>query len=576
MKSKKFLSILLALALCVGLLPGAALAEDGSTYTGTIEIRSSVMELFGQPVDLMSLDDKGKVPLKDSSAVKWIDRLDLTGEDYAMPFYDWLVENSDGDGVEDALIEPATGEVLNTVAGPLYYHTITQLTGEVPFTFDPEASGPEIEQAARDAISAETAAQIDTIAAFTYEALHAFDRDHPEVFWLSKQAQITSLSGFQYSYADRQDGCGTVTYNISVCFILKYGLFDIRTDDAEDIREDIAERDAAVEAILAGLDPDASRYEQIRYLNKWLTENNGYNTSYDLNRIDEECYECISALEGESGKDGPVCEGYARAFMVLCDRLGIPCVLVDGTCNGGGHMWNYVQMEDHRWYAVDMTWNDPVAPGIFAPLSGYEREDYLLVGGETMIDGEAFLQSHPVSNLPSSGATTPCYLNGPILNDTAFDPNAEVVHVHEYDYGSVVFEWAEDYSACAASVTCTLCDAEEEGHTLAAECTVTSTSADGDMTITASATLNGETVSDERHITAQIGEDTFTLTLPESAAHMTVVVAYYDSNGLMTGCKLFTASEDEIQAAISGQSVLVFFLSDDAAPHPLFSVLPVR
>ena len=67
MKSKKFLSILLALALCVGLLPGAALAENGSTYTGTIEIRSSVMELFGQPVDLMSLDDKGKVPLKNSN-----------------------------------------------------------------------------------------------------------------------------------------------------------------------------------------------------------------------------------------------------------------------------------------------------------------------------------------------------------------------------------------------------------------------------------------------------------------------------------------------------------------------------
>ena len=573
MKSKKFLSILLALALCVGLLPGAALAEDGSTYTGTIEIRSSVMELFGQPVDLMSLDDKGKVPLKNSNEVNWIDRLDLTGEDYAMPFYDWLVENSDGDGVEDALIDPSMGEGNDS----MYYHTVADLTEEISFTFKPNASDSEIRQAANYAATQEINARLNTVSAFIYEVLHAFDRDHPEVFWLSRQTQLmTSGAPTQYSYEDCEDGCGTVTYNVKVYLLLKYGSFDIRTEDADGIREDIVERDAAVEVILAGLDPNASRYEQIRYLNDRLTKSNGYNTSDDLNRIDEECYECVSALEGSSGKDGPVCEGYARAFKVLCDRLGIPCVLVDGTCNDGGHMWNYVQMEDYHWYAVDVTWNDPVDRDISYALSGYEREDYLLVGGETVIDGEAFLLSHPVSNLPSRGATTPCYLNGPTLNATAFDPNAEVVHVHEYDYGSVVFDWADDLSACAASATCTVCDAEEEGHTLTEDCTITSSSIDGDMTITASATLAGKTVSDERHITAQIEEDTFTLTLPESAAHMRVVVAYYDPNGHMTGCKLFTASGEEIQAAIKGQSVLVFFLSDDEAPLPLFSTLPVK
>lgn len=638
---KKSLSILLALALSVGLLPGAALAEDDGIWNGIIDVEPSVMELFIQSVDLMSLDDEGKVPLKDSIEVNWIDRLDLTGEDYAMPFYNWLAENSDGDGVDDALIIPSMGERNDS----MYYHTITEFGAEIPFTFGPDASSNEIKQAAIAAATQEINARLSTVSAFTYEVLHAFDRDHPEVFWLSKQAQITAWGGAtQYKYEDSADGCGTVSYTLSVRFVLKSGGYDIRTEDAEDILKDIAERDTAVEEILSGLSPEASRYEQIRYLNDWLTKNNGYNTSPNLNTIDEECYECISALEGESGKDGPVCEGYARALKVLCDKLGIPCVLVDGICNGGGHMWNYVQMEDSQWYAVDVTWNDPVVAGIFSALSGYEREDYLLVGGETVISEEAFLQSHPVSNRPSYGATTPAYLNGPVLSETAFDPTA---HIHEYDYTNVVFEWTEDYSGCTASVTCLNCEEDEEGHTLTAECTVTSTGDESDKmftatadlngvtvetcisvhihsygdpvfewtedysgctasvtcpnceedaeghtltaectvtsdddetgtTFTATTTLNGEEVSAETRVAAQISGDEVIVTLPAGAEQMTVIIAYYNSEHKMIDCELITAPEEDIHAAIKGQSVVVFFLSNDETPHPLLSALQAK
>lgn len=63
-----------------------------------------------------------------------------------------------------------------------------------------------------------------------------------------------------------------------------------------------------------------------------------------------------------------VCEGYAKAFKYLMDDLEIPCVLVSGTgTNSNGeteaHLWNYVQLEGN-WYAVDVTWNDPVIQGI--------------------------------------------------------------------------------------------------------------------------------------------------------------------------------------------------------------------
>ena len=65
-------------------------------------------------------------------------------------------------------------------------------------------------------------------------------------------------------------------------------------------------------------------------------------------------------LPGTVGS-GVVCEGYAKGFKVLCDQLGIPCVLIGGTVVQNnvreGHMWNGVQIGG-RWYLVDATWDD--------------------------------------------------------------------------------------------------------------------------------------------------------------------------------------------------------------------------
>jgi len=58
-------------------------------------------------------------------------------------------------------------------------------------------------------------------------------------------------------------------------------------------------------------------------------------------------------------------------------------------------MWNYVFVGE-RWYGVDVTWNDPTSPiKKDAPVSGYESEDYLLVGSKTVVEGLTFEESHP-------------------------------------------------------------------------------------------------------------------------------------------------------------------------------------
>ncbi|MDE6293481.1 MAG: hypothetical protein K2L88_02525, partial [Clostridiales bacterium] len=57
-----------------------------------------------------------------------------------------------------------------------------------------------------------------------------------------------------------------------------------------------------------------------------------------------------------------VCDGMSKAFALMCNIEGIPCVRVVGKAGkslrtAGGHAWNKVYL-DGAWYVVDCTWGD--------------------------------------------------------------------------------------------------------------------------------------------------------------------------------------------------------------------------
>ena len=54
-----------------------------------------------------------------------------------------------------------------------------------------------------------------------------------------------------------------------------------------------------------------------------------------------------------------VCQGYALAFKLCMDILGIESRVILGRTPEGKHAWNAVQL-DGEWYYVDVTWDDPV------------------------------------------------------------------------------------------------------------------------------------------------------------------------------------------------------------------------
>lgn len=49
-----------------------------------------------------------------------------------------------------------------------------------------------------------------------------------------------------------------------------------------------------------------------------------------------------------------ICQGFARAYKLLCDKAGIPCIVVFGTTKqfGTAHAWNRIKL-DGKWETVD-------------------------------------------------------------------------------------------------------------------------------------------------------------------------------------------------------------------------------
>ena len=88
-----------------------------------------------------------------------------------------------------------------------------------------------------------------------------------------------------------------------------------------------------------------------------------------------------------------LCEGYSRAFKAVMDKLGIPCVLINGVYRHAEnqeelHMWCYVQLNG-EWYAVDQTFDDinrrSAATGVLLTgLGNAYTEDYFLKGYSLM------------------------------------------------------------------------------------------------------------------------------------------------------------------------------------------------
>lgn len=399
---KRTLVTALLVTLAMLTLLSSALAAEPDTVANASEISYFEIPRIDPRYPSASVidnseDDPNAVPLADRRAVKCIDRLKLP--QFARDFYSALERESkpasrSGLGRDGALIDPAQSPETQTINGEEVYTIHLSLPAEDVL----RASGFQF---------TDYKEFVGNCLGATYGA---FEWDHPEVFWLH--------GGYGFFY-------DLTNYVLDV--VLAYKGFpsdkanwDIRMEDYRDseaIKKDIDALSQSVDSIIREAGRTSSNYEKITYFNEWLTTNNQYNytiayTGGSAGRIINTALAALTTKDGRpggrTGLDGPICSSYAKAFLLLCQEADIPCFLM----TGANHVWNYVQVNpsDSRWYAVDVTWNDPILSGNptmeeyvgLGANSNMESTAYTLVGADTIVysgGAETFLDQHPVFSM---------------------------------------------------------------------------------------------------------------------------------------------------------------------------------
>lgn len=152
--------------------------------------------------------------------------------------------------------------------------------------------------------------------------------DHPELFYVEG-----------YSYTKYTVGEKIVSIEFT-------GTYSADWDEACDRAQEIA---GEADRILAAVPQSGDDYERIKYIYDTLV----LETDYDRTAPDNQ--NVYSVFVGHAS----VCQGYAKAFQYLLERMGIDCTLVQGDVweTGEGHAWNLVKA-DEKFYYVDVTWGD--------------------------------------------------------------------------------------------------------------------------------------------------------------------------------------------------------------------------
>ena len=107
-----------------------------------------------------------------------------------------------------------------------------------------------------------------------------------------------------------------------------------------------------------------SDYDKIKYFKDKICElvtydNNAYkDMASGKIKAGSNPWQMISVFDNNSSTN-VVCAGYAKAFKYLCDKAGIPCILINGDVQFKGtsreaHLWNVVTI-DGKNYIVDVT-----------------------------------------------------------------------------------------------------------------------------------------------------------------------------------------------------------------------------
>ena len=189
----------------------------------------------------------------------------------------------------------------------------------------------------------------DELGNYYQSAIEAYTYDNPETFFLSP--------GKMYLNIEKITRGNQKTYNVYIDSGDNENYLIDAYSSKEEVEEALQEIQNARNEILSNKTGDT--YKDVKMVHDYLVSN----LDYDSGAGESHTYDIYGALVNHKC----VCEGYAKAFKYLLNVLNIESTLVigKGTNSRGeseNHAWNYVKI-DENWYAVDVTWDDPIIIG---------------------------------------------------------------------------------------------------------------------------------------------------------------------------------------------------------------------
>lgn len=201
-------------------------------------------------------------------------------------------------------------------------------------------------------------------------AIEALMYENPDLFFINATKMYINIETITKLLS--------VTYNVYI----NSGEYGNYLADGLTCKEDVEIYEVKIEEAknnILTLAQGKDNYEKIKTIHNYLVENIEYETTISQPNI----YNIYGALVSKRC----VCEGYAKSFQLLMNEIGIQNVMVIGRATNDdnqteNHAWNYVQL-DGNWYAVDVTWDDPivVGGGFLPQMSKYK---YFLKGSKTI------------------------------------------------------------------------------------------------------------------------------------------------------------------------------------------------
>jgi hypothetical protein len=181
--------------------------------------------------------------------------------------------------------------------------------------------------------------QIDNLVERLVEILEKIFMQDPLLFYLDGAMQI----GYELQTAWGQRELSSLTVELQR--LPEYE--GLPADEIESVQIRLTQEAAAI-AELTG--SGRSDWEKMLIIHDELIRRISYDTS-----LDQAVNNTASALLNGI----TLCKGYAQSFKLVCDVLGLECLVISGQSEGIEHAWNLVRLDDN-YYHIDVTHDDPV------------------------------------------------------------------------------------------------------------------------------------------------------------------------------------------------------------------------